>query len=160
LIVSPHLQEVIVRSPPSFLIPAALAVLLGAAAPPPAAAAAPAGGVQQTAAPAAIYVENQTDRSLNIVLEREGMRTVLGRIGQGERRRFDVPTGLLTTSDVRLVALPLGQRSRLESQAFFVSPGDEFGWQIWEAPGSRGSVGWATLSAGAPTDLHRYLSRG
>lgn len=148
------------RTPRSSLIAAAIAALASGIGPASAAAVEPTSAVQAEADPVVIYVQNQTGRTLNIVLHRGSGRIVLGRLGQGERRRFELPVGMVMAADLRLVATRPGENGGLESESFHLTRGDEIAWHIREAPGARGGIGWGTLLHSAPRDAHRYGLRG
>jgi hypothetical protein len=149
-----------VRIPWLLLTAAAIAALLSGAVPSGTAAAEPVSAEQLEPAPVFIYVQNQTGRTLNISLQRGGGRIVLGRLGQGERRRFELASGTVTAADLRLIATRLGERFGLESESFQLEQGQEIAWHIRDAPGSRAGIGWGMLVNGAPRDAHRYASRG
>jgi hypothetical protein len=152
------LQEEVVYIPQS-LVTAALAALLVGVPSPSAAAVEPSGVTQARDDRITFYVENRTGVSLNITVDRGGTRAPLGRIGMGERRRFEI-SAALANSEMRLVASRFGAISGLESEAFRLSSGDEIAWHIHDSPGARNGVGWAMLVNSAPRDAHRYRLRG
>ena len=89
------------------------------------------GPERSSAAVATVQVTNNNWADMTVYMERAGLRVRLGTVTTMGTRRFRVPKSLMTSSgDARLVADPIGSRSRFTTAPVQFWPGQTVDFRI------------------------------